>query len=195
MLEWRWRGVDFRLSLLFPATVIVMLSLDDGGFTALCLLAAVIHELGHFFAMVWLDDAPARLTMGVFGIRVERNPGARLSYPELCVVSLAGPLANVVGCAVCWATNAHAAALIHGVLAFFHLLPVTSLDGGEALYSLLCCRYEETRAERILFVCSAVVVFPLAVLGFWMLIASGYNFTLLFLSGYLILRMFLRAGH
>lgn len=195
MLEWHWIGITFRLSLWFPASVIVMLSLDHSGLTALCLLASVAHEMGHFLTMLLLRDMPSSITLGFFGMRVERRPMQRLSYPALCAVSLSGPAVNVLCCVLLWYTDARDAALIHGVLAAFHLLPVMSLDGGEALYELLCCRLSEERADRVLLVCSAVVLCPLTALGFWLLLSDGHNFTLLVVSGYLILRMFLREGH
>ena len=194
MLEWRWGGITFRLSLWFPASIIVMLSLDRSGLTALCLLASIAHETGHFLTMLLFQDAPSCITLGCFGMRVERRPTQRLSYPALCAVSLSGPLVNALCCALLWHT-AQNAALIHGVLAVFHLLPVMSLDGGEAIYAVLCCRLSEECADRVLLICSVVVLYPLTALGFWLLLASGYNFTLLAVSIYLLLRMFLREGH
>lgn len=195
MLEWRWAGMQCRLSLWFPASLIVMLSLDSSGLTFLCLMASVAHEMGHFVAMLLLHDAPSGITLGFFGMRVERRPTQRMSYPALCAVSLGGPLVNVLCGVLLWCSGAQEAALIHGVMAVFHLLPVQSLDGGEALYDLLCCRLSEERAERVLLLCSAVVLCPLTALGVWLLFASGYNFTLLAVSAYLGLRMFLREGH
>lgn len=190
MLEWRWLGVRFRLGILFPASVVVMLSLDTSGMTAQCLAASLIHELGHFAMMLLCRDHPACVALDVFGMRVERRPTQRLSYPALCAVSLAGPLTN----AVCAAVLPAEAALVHGVLAVFHLLPIMSLDGGEALYVLLCCRLSEERATQVLRIGSAVILLPLTGLSLWLLF--GYrNFTLLFVSIYLILRMFLHEGH
>lgn len=191
MLEGVFCGVRWRLSLLFPASVIVILSLDDSGLTALCLLAALIHEAGHAAAMLLLRDAPSCITLGVFGMRVERRQSSSCGYPARCIISLAGPLAN----AACAALMTGNAALVHGVLAVFHLLPIISLDGGEALYALLCCRLSESRADRVLSLCSAILLFPLAVLGFYLLFDGKGNFSLLLLSIYLILRMFLREGH
>ena len=48
MLEGVLGGVRLRLSLLFPASVIVILSLDDSGVAALCLLAAFVVLLLYF---------------------------------------------------------------------------------------------------------------------------------------------------
>ncbi len=191
MLEWRLYDIRFRLSFLFPATVIVLLSLDPRGTAALCLLASLIHELGHITVMLCLRDRPACVTLGVFGMRMERRSMQRLGYGALCAVSLAGPLAN----AACALVLSGEAALVHGVMAVTHILPVVSLDGGEALYALLCTRLSEQQADTVLQICSATVLLPLTVLGVCVLFNGGYNFTLLILCFYLILRMFLRRGH
>ena len=191
MLEWQLYDIRFRLSFLFPATVIVLLSSDPRGTASLCLLASLIHELGHIAVMLCLRDRPACVTLGVFGMRMERRCAQRLSYGGLCAVSLAGPVTN----ALCAILLSGEAALVHGVMAITHGLPVVSLDGGEALYALLCTRLSEKQADTVLRVCSGVVLLPLTVLGVCVLWDGGYNFTLLILSFYLILRMFLRRGH
>ncbi len=194
MLEWRMAGITFRLSVWFPASVIVILSLDGSGLTMNCLLASIAHEIGHFLAMLCLRDRPSRITLGIFGMRVERRHDGRLGYPALCAVSLCGPLTNALCALLLWRC-APEVALIHSVLAVFHLLPVVSLDGGEAVYDLLCLRLDEDTADRVIRCCSFVLLCFLTALGGWLLLASGYNFTLLVVCVYLFLRMFLREGH
>ena len=191
MLEWRLYDIQFRLSFLFPATVIVLLSLDANGTAVMCLLAALIHELGHITMMLCLRDRPQSVTLGAFGMRMERRAMQRLGYGALCAVSLAGPLVNVA----CALVLTGEAAIVHAVTATIQLLPVVSLDGGEALYSLLCTRLSEARAAKILYICSLTVILPLSVLGVFVFLRNGYNFTLLLLCFYLILRMFLHKGH
>ncbi len=195
MIEWRVRGVRVCVSMWFPATVIAMLSWDTTGTAALCLSAAVLHELGHCAAMRRYRDTPERITFGIFGIRVERRNTQVVGYTALFWIALAGPLTNAFWCVVTAALGWYNAAVVHAACGGLHLLPITSLDGGEALYALLCRYTTEERAERWLLLVSAVTVFPLSVLGFLVLMADGYNFTLLVLCGYLILRMFLVQGH
>lgn len=195
MLERTFNGITFRLSLLFPAAVIVLMSLDNGNFTLLCLLASVLHEVGHILAMLIVHDHPRRVTMGIFGICVERDQECYLSYRATAVVSLAGPLVNVFCFTVFWCLGQPIAAVIHAGLALFNLLPITSLDGGEALYALLCLRMAEHRASRILHVVSLAVIFPIAVVGFWLLLSETHNFTLLIMSAYLLLLLFFKEKH
>lgn len=195
MVEWTWRGVTLRLNLLFPASVIVFMSLDTGNFTLLCLLASLLHEVGHVLAMLIVHDRPWRVTMGIFGIRVERDRSCYLGYRAAAVVSLAGPLVNVFCFTLLWQLRQPTSAVIHAGLALFNLLPVTSLDGGEALHALLCLRMTEDRASHVVRVLSAVVIFPLAVAGFLVLLSDSRNFTLFVMSGYLLLLLFFKEKH
>ena len=74
----------------------------------------------------------------------------------------------------------------HLTLGVFNSIPVSTLDGGQALLILLQHRMSPYRANRILDVLSLVILFPLAAAGFWVLLRSKYNFTLLAVSLYLI---------
>ena len=80
MLELRIRGVDFRLSLLFPAAIVVLLSLDSSGLPLWCVAASAMHEAGHFLALYALGSRPAAISVGIFGVRVEQAPTSRLGY-------------------------------------------------------------------------------------------------------------------
>lgn len=191
MFEFQLFGVTVRLSVLFPAVVILLLSLDNVPVLA-CLAASCIHEAGHALMMLAVRDRPCRVTVGIFGIRIERSSDRLLSYRAACLVSLGGPLANVI-CAVClWD---HASAVIHIMLAICNLLPVCALDGGEALYAALCAMHDEEYAARIVNRISYVTVSVMALLGIAIWWVSGYNFTLFVLSLYLLIFLFLKDRH
>ncbi len=76
-------------------------------------------------------------------------------------------------------------------LALVHSLPVEPLDGGLALRYLLRGLLGAGRAEKISRISSALCVFPLALLGFWVLLRTRYNYSLLALSLYLMLYLVL----
>lgn len=188
MIEIEWRGMRLRISLLFPAMVVVLLMLDTSGVAAVCIAASAIHEAGHFLALLLFRSKPAGVALGVFGVRVEQNVRHPLSYGQNIVVSLAGPAVNLLSFLVLfWFTGLSAAAGVHLVLALFHLLPLEPLDGGQALLALLSMKRDTEQAERILFGISIAVLLPLAAAGFYVLIDSGYNFSLLMVTIYLCL--------
>jgi stage IV sporulation protein FB len=118
-----------------------------------------------------------------------------LGYGREAAVSLAGPLINGIGCFLFWVWGQPRTALIHGVLAAFHLLPVSAMDGGEAVYALLCCWWSEKRSRQAVLSLSVIVLLPLCSLGFFLLFQTGYNASLLILTVYLILLLIFKEKH
>lgn len=195
MIEWVCLGITFRLSLLFPAAAITLMAWDDSGFILLCLLSSLIHEAGHALAMLIVRDRPRRVTMSIFGVCIERERTCHIGYGASAFVSFAGPLVNVIAFTILWLFDKPTTAVIHAGLALFNLLPIQSLDGGEAVYALLCRRLTEEKASCVLRVISYAVIFPIAVAGFWLLLSENRNFSLLFMSGYLLLLLFFKEKH
>ena len=187
MIEIAAGGTRIRLSLLFPAMLVVLTVLDSSGMSVWCIVASVMHEMGHFAALLAFNARPAIINVGIFGIRVEQAPQTSLSYRQNRIVSLAGPLVNLITFLVLTATGGIKAAMVHAVLAFFNLLPVESRDGGQALYCSLAMYMDAARAEQVVTAVSVFTVLPLAAAGFYILIVSGYNFSLLAVCLYLCL--------
>lgn len=186
MLELRVKGIDFRVSLLFPAALVVVLTLDQTSVPAWCIAASVMHEAGHFLALYALGDRPEAVCVGLFGVRVVRRPADPLNYRGTLLVALAGPLVNLIAFSVLYAAGGMSVpATVHLILGAFNLLPVGPLDGGQALFAAAAQRWDEQGAERLCQIVSVAVLIPLATLGFYLLIRSGYNFTLLAVSLYL----------
>ena len=73
-----------------------------------------------------------------------------------------------------------------------HVLPAVPLDGGTALYCLLCGTFSEKTAERTITVSSVLLALTLGTLGFSVLISTGYNFTLLLLAVYILFYLILK---
>ena len=193
MLKLRIKGISVELSVLFFAAAVVWLSMDQSHTAALCLLASLIHELGHMGVMLYYGVKPKRICAGLFGVRIEQQDGISLSYRQQMVLSLAGPAVNlVVGMGLCILQGFGIAAAVNLLLAGLNLLPIQALDGGQALYAFLASRREEQQAQKIVFIISIAVLLPLATAGFFVLIRSGYNFTLLAACVYLILLLFIR---
>lgn len=194
MLKFRLWGTEWACSLLFPATVVVLLTLDTGGMAGWCLAASVMHEAGHFLMLLACGGRPAQVSIGIFGVRVEQDVHAPIGYGKNVWVSLAGPLVNGLSCGILlllgggWTTPV----MVHATMAVMNLLPVEPLDGGQALFCLLAPHMEEPKATRAVLVVSVVTILPLAAAGFYVLLHSGYNFTLLAVSVYLVLLLLLK---
>lgn len=187
------KRAQLEISFFFAAGVTLLLILDESGTAAISLAACVLHECGHLLCLGAFGEVPQKVSLELFGMRIDRARGIHLSFSQEMAVALAGPACNLLLALVCLAvaaggnTKMLTACAVNLGLAGFNLLPVEPLDGGQALYFALCRRYEEAQAKKLAGVVSVCLVVPLVVAGVALLVKSGYNFTLLVVSVYLFL--------
>ena len=84
------------------------------------------------------------------------------------------------------------AALPHLALGVFNLLPIMSLDGGHLLEIMMDKRFSPRTIAVTLRVTTLVFLLPLMTAGLYVLLNSGYNYSLLIISIYLIVLLFLK---
>ncbi len=176
----------------------------DGTFFALLTFAAaVIHELGHIAAAL-LSRVPVKaIDVYPLGAVITLTPPCPYSADVL--IKLAGGLANLIAAAVCAAiyvltAPSCAAGAVFFImnnlaLAVFNLLPIRTLDGGEALYSALCMKLEPDTADRRMRTLSFCALVPLWIVSGYILFYTGWNFTLLLICGWLFFSAVLECRH
>ena len=174
------------------------------GMAALCLAAgplwriglalgfAALHEAGHLLVMAFFKARPSRICLTAAGVRIERPPALTLSFPQEIAIALAGPAVSLL--------LAGLFALLPRVLpspvppdlcylnlgfGLFNLLPVRQLDGGRALYFLLCRRFSERTAHRIVLVTSLLCLFAAAMGVALICLRQGVSLPLLIAVAYL----------
>lgn len=130
-----WSGIGALLAALWFAL------LNGWKPLGIILLAAAVHECGHWLTLRLLDEPVTSFRITLFGMEM-RTRNSRLSYPEEIAAVLAGPGANLLCGALlaCLPGTERLRGEIAGanfVLAAFNLLPVRPLDGGHILELLL----------------------------------------------------------
>lgn len=153
--------------------------------TLLVLFSCVLtHEAGHFFTALCQRRTLCGLHLRAGGIELQLEEG-NFSYGADALLHLSGPLANLaaaVGCILLIRQSADSlrffAFYFHLCLFFFHLLPLSGLDGGRALFCLLSFFRDPFWAQKRLFfierLCAAVAVSVLLLLLFY----SGFHVSL-----------------
>ena len=179
-----------RVTITFPFTALVAFALfcDARGTVLAGLAAAACHEAGHLLAMALLGAPVTAFRFTAFGVELARGEGGRAGYLADALVSLSGPLGNLLVWLVCALAGQGASAFAQGnlLLAGMNLLPAESLDGGQLLFSLLCPVLGVERAGRAAQLVSFAVLLPLAALSFLVLFRSRQNVSLLLVTLYLI---------
>ena len=82
--------------------------------------------------------------------------------------------------------------IVNLLTGLFNLLPVSNLDGGQAIYLILTQKFTDKTANRIIDVLTVLLIFPISIAGFIVLLNSKYNFSLLLISVYLIITLIIK---
>lgn len=200
-MRFKCGGMTISVGFPFAAAVTLMFLYDKSGTAVISVCAALLHELGHLLCLFWFGETPQSLKLGLTGMEIVRAKGQRLSFSREIAAALAGPLVNLLLFFVLavWSgqgSNARMleAASVNLLLALFNLLPVSALDGGRALYFFLCRFCAMQTAQRIVTALSILCLLPCAFSGFYLLLRSGYNFSLLLVTVYLCFLLAVRPG-
>lgn len=142
------------------------------GFAALIL----VHEMGHFIA-IRRRGLPADMPVFLPGLGAYvRWAALGVSTQTRAFVSLAGPMAGCIGAAVCallWVQTGDALwaglASLSALLNVLNLIPISVLDGGQAIAAL-------DKSERIILSAAAVLFAALFAQPAYLLVAIGAGY-------------------
>lgn len=171
------------------AALTAVLILDRENRVICCIAAAALHELGHILMMRLYHVRICSISARLFDVKIEADRPASFSA-DLCI-TLGGPAANFL-CAVLFLPLSRGMTLANLALGVFNLLPVMSLDGGRLLYLLLSRRFLPKTCIVILKTVSFFLLIPFLTAGLLVLFRSGYNYSLLAVSLYLLTVLFLK---
>lgn len=178
--------IQISVSVYFAAFAAAMLIIDTTGVAAIAFLSAILHEIGHLIVIISFGMPPKSINFKATGMQIINCPDIDLSYSRDIVVCLAGPAINLFVFIMFYSVD-ELTAIINLFLAIFNLLPVMHLDGGRAIYCFLCKVISHHAAEIIINILSLAVIIPLTILGIYIFLKTGYNFSLLIASFYLII--------
>ncbi len=148
------------------------------------LLALLFHEAGHMLAIRLLGGKISELRFECTGGVIRYN-GSRMSYTDELVAALSGPLFSfllAISAAELGARLGKFWFTLSGVslvFCIFNMLPALQLDGGRVLYMISARLGGIDLAEKICFAASCAISLAVMLSGVWLLIKTGYNFTLL----------------
>lgn len=154
---------------------------------AAAVLCTVCHESGHIAVMMMYGCDRVDVKINLLNIAISDKLRGVRPYKQDIAVICAGPLVNFAMFAAVGVLNSflrcellYNISVISGVLCVFNLLPIESTDGGQLLEIVLNSMFSPRTVRTVMSVMTIIFIIPLAFLGFYVLLKSRYNYTLLF---------------
>lgn len=192
MIDFKFLGVNFSLSVGFLGLITLMLYIDKSGLMLPTLLATLAHEFGHLISLLIMRSKPKKIVLKVGTIGILGN--FLLSKKGEIFLNLAGPILNLICFFIFFGLYQILGllffanfALINLILGIFNLLPVTGLDGGSAFFIFLCQKLNLKTANITCLITSIISIFLILVLGINVFYSTKTNPSLILLALYLIL--------
>lgn len=193
VLSFNFFGARVKISFLLIALLALFAFCDKSGLMLVAISSALIHELGHIVMAVLLGFGVKELYFAPFGIRmILKTPLSVAKSTKKIAVLLAGCFVNLVLFLIFWFLGYKTAAYIQLITATFNILPAGTLDGGRILHEILSMHLEADRAQTITDIISLLSAALLFLLGSFVLVKSGYNFSLILTSIYLAIMVIIR---
>lgn len=100
----------------------------------ICLIALIIHELGHIITIYLLNEKINIFYILPFGFCCRIKNQNKISSKNMIKILVSGPISSILTSIICifWSRNF---AMVNFIIGIFNLLPLGSLDGGR-LYKL-----------------------------------------------------------
>ena len=193
------KGSILKVCVLAFLVSLVLSVVKGAGYLVLTALAVAVHELGHLAAAKAAHVPFVRGRGSLVGLSFKFDFSAASYFKEFSVCA-AGALANLAACALSFLIfrerGTYFAFFIFSnlSLALFNLLPISPLDGEGMIRSLLCLVVSADTAERIVSFVSAAFSLAFFVFCVYVQMKVGVNFSLMFISVYLLYNAAKNAG-
>ena len=185
-------NTKIHISFIFAALICFMLATDRTGYLIPCMIAIILHELGHLFAMWLFECTPREIKLIPTSIEIIRGFSVK-SYGET-IISLMGPIVNLFLSLIFYINyllyekNSFIVfSLLNLIIGLFNLLPVKGLDGGTILFNIAAQKRNLETAARLLSIITLIFGFIILTFAFFLLFNGSFNPSIFIIAIYLLI--------
>ena len=190
------KSVKINIACVF--LILLFVYINFSMYALIILACIIIHELGHIiliklagFRILNIEIAPCGVNIIINGIAPYRTD---------ILIAVGGPAFNIVAASITLiviqgAGNSTALMFVfltNIIYAALNLFPVTSLDGGRILACVLKIYMPESSARTVFAVISGIFLVLLSLCALFILMLTGYNFSLVLLCSYLFYTIYFK---
>jgi stage IV sporulation protein FB len=159
---------------------------DPSSETLAMLIAAFLHECGHLAVIFITGIGASEVRITPYGLEISTKRRYR-SFGEELAVSVAGCAVNFLTFLAFWRATGLIEGIAYASLVFgiLNILPILSLDGGEALRAFFSIIFPFKKAERYAKIISFFTLTVLWCIAAYIFLFSGYNYSLFIMAVWL----------
>ncbi len=196
-MKFKLFGTEIYVSFLFASVISLMLAFDKTGLAVPTLFAVTCHETGHLFAMWLLEKSPKSIRLIPASVQITRNFSC--SYKNDIIVALMGPAVNLllfvifyINYSIFKNNGVLCYAFINLIIALFNLLPVTGLDGGTVLFSIVAKRGDINKAMLTLRIITLILAAITLFLAITLTLRGKLNISMYIAAIYLFMSVIIK---
>lgn len=189
-MRFKLLGTEIYISFLFAAVITLMLACDRTGLVLPTLFAVFVHEIGHLFAMWLLECGPKRIKLIPTSVQITAPITKR--YRNDILIALFGPLVNFLFTLIFYLNFmlfknelSFYYAGLNLIIGLFNSLPVSGLDGGTVLYSVISKKTNPNRAAVAMKLITFGVASILTATAIILTLKGSFNVSLYIIGIYL----------
>ena len=196
-MKFKLLGTEIYVSFLFVAIISLMLAFDKTGLALPTLISVAAHELGHLCVMWMLESTPKSIRLIPASVQITRD--FSYCYKNDILIALSGPAVNLLLFFVFYINyltfknyGVFCYAIINLIVCLFNLLPVTGLDGGTVLFSLIAKRGDVNRAMLTLRIITLILASATLFLAITLTLRGKLNISVYIVAIYLFMSQILK---
>lgn len=186
-----------ELIITFPFALLIalMLACDKTGMISVSLITVILHEMGHLIALYAYKRPPRKIILRLCGVQMSQAMLFESAVSEI-IVAAAGPAANLFVSAALLPLCEHrffAALCAAGiVIGAFNLIPLSGLDGGDILHSILSEKFSVRTVYITTYIVNITIILAMVILGAFLALGPLNNPTMLIAAVYLALYVLIK---
>ena len=184
--------ITFGISAIFVAVALFVTHSVDA---LACIIAAILHEVGHIIAAKFRKIDFKELKLSALGATLIPLESMGSFFDEI-VISIAGPTVNIFFAVITYGICSNSFIMLFNASSLFlgilNLLPIYGFDGGRIAFSILEYKFSYQKAKIIVNASSFIIVFFLWILSLYFIIRATATLSLFIFSCSLFSRLFIQ---
>ena len=158
----------------------------------LSVIASLLHEIVHVLFIVLYKDKITKITLNIFGGKIEKANTKLLSNKKEVLINLSAPIFNIlIGVTTLSIDKNNQWGIVNLFIGIFNIIPFVNFDGGRGLYYFITDISTEKNAKKFLTIMSIIVCFLFTSFSIIVFVKYYKNYFLLLISIFMIFSLFL----